>query len=225
MFELEKEITGWKQAVDGDGVVTPEETSELESHLRESVASLGEKGLTEQEAFMVATNRLGYPLALQEEYSKNNLTARWKQRVFWMLTGYLGLRVISDMVSVIGSTTAVAMAYGGFGGAASSVAMISLMAVAWSFVFFIAFRGRQQFGSKSDSLSLKWVVAIGALLIFAPAFNMAIRVAWARFVPAAWYGEAAIYLSVGGFTLNFCIVTLCFIALCKLNDRSAWNLG
>lgn len=224
MFELEDEITRWKQDIVSDGVVSSEEASELESHLRESVASLSEKGLTAQEAFIVSGSRLGHPLALQKEYAKNNLSARWKQRVFWMLAGYLGLRVIGGMVSAIGTTTGAAMAYGGFAGSASGITMILLMAIAWSLVFVIAFRRRHWFGSKSDCLPVKWMAAIGALLILAPAISMVGRVAPARIVSQAWYGEAAIYLSIGGVALNFCIVAICFVALCKLNDRAAWNL-
>ena len=68
------------------------------------------------------------------------------------------------------------------------------------------------------------MAAIGALLILAPAISMVGRVAPARIVSQAWYGEAAIYLSIGGVALNFCIVAICFVALCKLNDRAAWNL-
>ena len=52
MYELENEITHWKQAIVSNGVISSEELTELESHLRESIAALREKGLTAQEAFM-----------------------------------------------------------------------------------------------------------------------------------------------------------------------------
>ena len=224
MFELENEITRWKQSVVGDGVVSSEETSELESHLRESVASLGEKGLTTEEAFLVGANRLGHPLALQKEYAKNKLSARWKQRVFWMLAGYLGLRVIGGVVSVIGTTTGAVMAYGGFGGSTSGVVMIALMATVWSSVLVIAYRARHRFGNKSDRFPLKWIGAIGVLLVLTPVINMFARVAPSRFASPTWYGEASYYLLIGGLALNFCIATICFVALCKLNDRRVWNL-
>lgn len=225
MFELENEITRWKRAVASDGVVGRKETSELESHLRETVASLNEAGLTTEEAFMVGTHRLGEPFVLQNEYAKNNLSARWRQPVFWMLAGHLGIWGIGKMVSALGTTAGAAMAFGGFGGAASGLAMVALMAMAWSLIFFIAFRGRQQFGSMTDSLPMKWMFTIGATLFIAPAINMVGHAVPASLVSAAWYGEAAIYLSIGGVALNFCILTFCFVALCKLNDRSAWNLG
>lgn len=224
MFELENEITHWKQAVVSNGVVSSEELTELESHLRESIAALREKGLTAQEAFTLGANRLGHPLALQKEYAKNNLSARWKQRVFWMLAGYIGIGMIERIVSVIGTTTGAAMAYGGFGGSASGVAMISLMFIAWSVVFVTAFRKRHWLGSKNDVLPLKWMVAIGATLVLAPAINMLARTVSIMSVGVVWYGEASTYLHFGGFMLNFCIVTLCLVALCKLNDRTAWNL-
>lgn len=224
MYELENEITHWKQAIVSNGVISSEELTELESHLRESIAALREKGLTAQEAFMLAANRLGHPLTLQREYVKNNLNVRWKQRVFWMLAGYIGIGAIERIVSVIGTTTGAAMAYGGFEGSESAVTIISLMAIAWSVAFVIAFRERQWLGSRSDVLPLRWMVVIGATLALAPVINVIGRVVPARHAGLAWHGEVANYLSVGGFALNFCIVTLCFVALCKLNDRAAWNL-
>ena len=225
MFELENEIAKWKQAVIENGVVNSEDMSELESHLRESVESLCQSGLTDQEAFLVGANRIGHPVALQNEYEKNNLSARWRQRVFWMLAGYLGFRVIGSTVSAIATVAGAVMAYGGFGGSASGVVMIAIMVLAWGSIFTIAFRERQRFGTESDSLPLKWMIAIGAVLVVAPSINMVGRAVQASlFATATWYGEAAIYLSIGGIVLNLCVLTLCFVTFYKLNDRSAWNL-
>ncbi|MEP4680456.1 MAG: hypothetical protein ABJ015_02320, partial [Rhodopirellula bahusiensis] len=163
-------------------------------------------------------------LALQKEYAKNNLSERWRQRVFWMLAGYLGLKVTGGVVSVIGTTTGAVMAYGGFGGSTAGFVMIALMAMAWSSVFVISFRGRHRLANRSDGFSLKWIGAIGALLALAPGINMFGRLVPLSFVSKAWYGEASYYLSIGGLALNFFIATICFIALCKLNDRREWHL-
>lgn len=223
MFELENEIAGWKQAVDSNGVVSWEEISELESHLRESVALLSEKGLAEQEAFVVATIRLGHPAALQEEYAKNDLTARWKQPMFWMLSGYLGYLVISGMVSALGAMTNSVMALGGFAESATAIAMISLMSIAWSSVIFIVFRGRQQFGKKNGVLPRKWKVAIGSSLIIVPVISVAGQIVQARFGHAVFSGAASNYLFVGLAALHFSVVILSFVALCKLSDRPQWR--
>lgn len=71
VFDLEKEIANWKAMLGGEGAINTEENLELESHLRESVAGLEAKGLSAEESFLIARNRMGHPVALQQEFVKN----------------------------------------------------------------------------------------------------------------------------------------------------------
>jgi len=60
---------------------------ELESHLAESVAVLQARGLSAEEAFWVATRRVGPDPQLAVEFAKVNGGAVWLDRVLWMLVG------------------------------------------------------------------------------------------------------------------------------------------
>lgn len=223
MFQLEREIANWKQSLSSDGIVGPEEALELESHLRESMASLIEKEMSEEEAFLLGVHRMGHPTALRQEYSKNNSASRWKHRLFWMIAGYLAVRVAGGSVSALATITGTAMAYSGFGGSTSGAAMISTTALAWVAILVITYLARNHFGQKSERLSRSWIIVIGTSLVALPAISLLGQMAQNQVVTTSWYGEAVIQLALGNIVLNVCIALSCFAAFCKLNGPTAWK--
>ena len=225
VFELEKEIKNWKEALVDDGAINAEERRELESHLRESITALHSKGLNEQEAFFVATNRLGPPSDLQQEFAKNNLAGRWRYRLFWMLVGFLSLRAAGSTVAAITKVMGVVMAFSGLSGSISGIALLVITVTFWIGIFTIGFRKRQRLGWSGEGLPLTWVVALGAVLVIAPVVSTCGLLVQSRLVDASWFGEAALYSAYGGFALNLLIVALCFTILLKLNDRDALTLN
>jgi hypothetical protein len=219
MFELEQAIADWRDALIDGGTINSDEKQELESHLRESTVTLSEKGLSDQEAFWIAANRLGHPTKLQNEFVKNNSAGRWRYRFFWMLAGYLGFIALGGTVEVLTTMMSTAMALGGFAASATGVSVIALSLLLWGCIFAIAFRKRQCLGEGGESLPLSWIIAIGAMLVLGPAVYICGQCAKARFVEPAWFGEAAVYSTVGGFAVNLVFAVFCFAALWKLNDR------
>jgi hypothetical protein len=59
----------------------------MESHLRDAVDQLRTAGLTDEEAFLVATRRVGSAQALEAEFAKINGRSVWLDRLLWMLVG------------------------------------------------------------------------------------------------------------------------------------------
>ena len=221
MFGLEDAIEKWKEALISEGTINSEERLELESHLRESVVELQSQSLSEQEAFLVAANRVGRPSELQQEFEKNSSASRWRYRLFWMFAGSLGLKALGGILMVVSETLGTAMAAYGFPGAASGIAMLVAMALLWIGVFVIGFRQRKRFGAGGEGLPLVWMATLGAILIIAPLVSMFARFVQVRLVGAAWSGEAAFYLVTGGYSLNLFIIALCFAAMWKLSDHGA----
>jgi hypothetical protein len=86
MFELEKEIARWRAGLVTDSVATNESLEELESHLREEIASQLEAGTTAEKAFEIATRQLGRPEALKREFEKAGEAPRdaWTRRLLGM---------------------------------------------------------------------------------------------------------------------------------------------
>jgi hypothetical protein len=139
MFDLEQHIEDWRhQLLQGESVALTE-VEELESHLRETVDELAAM-IEPDEAFLLATRRVGSPDALALEFSKINGGRTWMRRTQWMLAGYL---VLSLGLGLIGSISHGAMLLAtGFGvpywvaGASSCLGLVgvilSMMYWAWS---------------------------------------------------------------------------------------------
>ncbi len=218
MFELETAIERWKQTFGQNEVVGSEESTELVEHLRESIADLSKRGLSQREAFMVGADRLGYPSELEQEYAKVNVASQWRRRIFWMLSGYIAMRVFGATIAAVVAITGTGMALAGVGGGASGIVINAVMVLAWIGLPILAIRQVQRYGSLGHHLSVTWLVAAGVLLIIAPVFATVARVAQMRLVDKTWFGETAVYVGIGGFAVQVCIVAFCLVALCKLYD-------
>jgi len=98
MFDLNQSITQWQQALAEDGTLCSEQIAELTAHLADQIDQLRKSPLDEQEAFVIATRRVGKPCEIAEEYDKANPLARWRSRLLWMVGGYLGCTLIGAAV-------------------------------------------------------------------------------------------------------------------------------
>jgi hypothetical protein len=78
---LEQQIEAWRAHLRRSGAITARDAAELEDHLREQIASLGEDGLSEDEAFLVAVKRMGAIDALTREFAREHSERLWKQLV------------------------------------------------------------------------------------------------------------------------------------------------
>jgi hypothetical protein len=70
MFDLEQSLNEWRRRMTAAGVKSAARLDELESHLREDVATLVSSGITEAEAFETAVERLGNPASLRAEFNR-----------------------------------------------------------------------------------------------------------------------------------------------------------
>ena len=70
MFDLEKAIADWRQQLLTAGIQTPAPLEELEAHLREEIEQQMESGLSEQDAFTSAVQKLGPADTVQNEFMK-----------------------------------------------------------------------------------------------------------------------------------------------------------
>lgn len=84
---LDAMIQQWRAQLAQSPAFKQENVDELEEHLRDSMARLQLQGLSEEEAFLVASRRIGAGQKLEAEFGKVNRTTVWMQRAFWMLVG------------------------------------------------------------------------------------------------------------------------------------------
>lgn len=99
MFQLKESIESWKQKLSDSNSFTNSDIEELESHLLEEVDLLKEKELTDEEAFYVASSRLGSIELLSSEFTKINTRSIYLKRVAWLIGGYILIIFIQQLIT------------------------------------------------------------------------------------------------------------------------------
>ena len=102
-FELNQQIDRWLTELSEQSNLTVDDRCELRSHLLDSVDSLTATGLSQQEAFLVATHRLGSVESLQTEFSKLNRSSPRQREVALGVMGAFGFVVITSCIQAISS--------------------------------------------------------------------------------------------------------------------------
>jgi hypothetical protein len=100
-MQLDKQLAAWKDSIVRAGTLTEEDILELEVHVRDTVQELMGKGLTQEEALLVALRRIGDPSVLAVEYQKVNPGLAWARRWYWMTAGFLGFSVALQGVQAL----------------------------------------------------------------------------------------------------------------------------
>src|SRR4029078_3646355 len=85
--DLNRAIQQWRTDLAQSPTFCTENLDELESHLQDSVRTLEARGLSGEEAFLIATNRMGRGAALAPEFGKINIQTIWLDRGLWLLLG------------------------------------------------------------------------------------------------------------------------------------------
>lgn len=81
MDHVESEIRAWRAFVDRAPAVDGRDADELEAHLRDQIADLTAKGLTTDEAFLVAVKRIGRLDDVCQEFAREHSDRLWRQLV------------------------------------------------------------------------------------------------------------------------------------------------
>jgi hypothetical protein len=77
--EVDEKISDWREFVSSNGAVSTHDADELEGHLRDQIDELSERGLAEDEAFLIGVKRLGNVDELTREYAREHMDRLWKQ--------------------------------------------------------------------------------------------------------------------------------------------------
>lgn len=111
MFDIETSITNWRRNLLARESLRPEDVDELEDHLRQeierlsSIKSSDNAALSVEEAFVIATRRLGRTEVIAEEFAKADPGSAWRRRWIWMLCGYVGFGLAFNLIVTASSFT------------------------------------------------------------------------------------------------------------------------
>jgi hypothetical protein len=95
MRSLENLIENWRNELSAQPSFNQENLDELEDHLRMSLETMQKSGLSEEEAFLIASRRMGSTQNLDSEYGKINTVERWTRYMRWMVTGILAFQAFT----------------------------------------------------------------------------------------------------------------------------------
>jgi hypothetical protein len=240
MFDLDESIGRWRRRLSRDETVRPSDLDELESHLRDQVDGLREAGLSYEEAFLVATRRLGDPEHLSEEFAKVHGDSVWGYRFFWMTVGLLAFFLIGSLSTGV-SQIAVALGAAGvsrFGlvglppdllgyvlGGLGLVVHIAILGIAFALIY-AGFRSGTiggLLGPMFESLFGRIVlIALFVVAVVALRGTQMLPTVFAvRFLGPETFGRLALVRSWGSLLFSLVIPLLFLIAAIRLRPQRA----
>ena len=116
MFDLNEQINKWRSNLAQSQTLGSSDIDELECHLREETENLTALKLSDEEAFLVATYRLGDTASLSDEYAKINRGKSFRQNVSWMITGILTYQLATHFATAVSKNCVLLAANSGITG-------------------------------------------------------------------------------------------------------------
>ncbi|RUO71314.1 permease prefix domain 1-containing protein [Pseudidiomarina salinarum] len=98
-FNMEARIEEWKTYLAKHAAIDGQDIDELEGHLRDQVDELRAAGLDEDEAFLVATKRIGNLNAVSREYAEVHSGRLWRNLV--LADGVPGLNFSRELMAAL----------------------------------------------------------------------------------------------------------------------------
>ena len=130
MFNLEGTVSRWRRQMVAAGIKPAEALNELESHLRDEIEHEMRLGASGEQAFQIATQRLGNVAAIKQEFQKiYRTTLRLEKLMIAICVFFVGFIILL-------STLTVALCFTGIGErlvASLAVASILVVACRWRY--------------------------------------------------------------------------------------------
>ena len=89
MFDLEKEVKNWKKSLHKNQSFEEGYIEELESHLRDFIEEKTREGITEEEAFKIAVNKIGKVNEIGNEFYKTDTTNKLSGKPSWQAPKFM----------------------------------------------------------------------------------------------------------------------------------------
>lgn len=195
MFNLETSINEWKAQLNKNNTLTNDDICELESHILDEIDSLLLKNLNEEEAFLIASHRLGSTETISSEFTKVNHRSIWLNKFKWFLSGFILISFMENLITGI-STSITAILYSSNILSTNYVTPISLLTNVFFLVLLITiiFSNRfSSFVSKIYNGKKSTLYIILGILTFMNCIGfILIRPIYSRFISPQIFGEISI---------------------------------
>ncbi len=226
MFQLEQHLQEWTKRFGPTTSMRDCDIEELAQHVRDSIASLTAKGLDDEEAFLVATHRIGPACALEEEFAKVNSGRIKVYQLFWMVSGVLLFEMCRFFIGAATSFGGILAASAGGNGSVigySSVAITTLLwlgVAIWLYRVSVAPNGQRSIDRVLTQPYGKWVGIAGVLLFLVSAMTkFGSQIVMAYLTPLADYGQAAAILALANAVLALLIPMAFLFVMLSIRNR------
>jgi len=182
------------------------------------VLELGKRDLSDREAFMVASQRLGNAAELHGEYAKVHGATVWRKRVLWMLCGYVAYCVGSALVQMAAALTSTTVAIAGIGGAATGATDTIVLAVGWATLLAIAYRQTKRPVAGPDRMPIVWGLISGLVMLVGYVLCQGGAMIQARYVGVSEYGVSHMWRAIGGLTVHVCVFMASVVLISLLSE-------
>ena len=226
MFELESALRDWTARFRQTEALRRSDVEELEQHVRDSLAALTTSGLSAEEAFLVATHRVGSVDQLEHEFHKVNGNQVWSHRLLWMLAGYLLFIVTQLAISALATFTQAIAAFAGGSGATIASASIGITAICW-FAFAVwlfrysgmQYREHPTDGNASKSRSLLIPLGLATVVVAATLMKFGSQIAVARLTPAEAFGQSMFISAYANAVFALLLPVACVVSMLIIRAR------
>lgn len=224
MFELESALQDWAARFRRTETMRHADVEELEQHVRDSLAALTASGLSEEEAFLVATHRVGPAAQLEREFQKVNGNHVWGHRLLWMLAGYLLFTVSQVTISAFARFSQAIAAYAGGSGATMGYAAIAVTAICWLAIAvglcrYSGMQYQELHGGASKSRSLLILIGLAALIVATNLLEFGSHVALSRLTPAEAYAQSLSIYAYGKAFFRLLLPIVCVASMLIIRAR------
>lgn len=233
-FDLNRAIQLWRENLSQSPALRAENLNELESHLRDSIETLQTRGLSVEEAFLIATRRIGSSGVLENEFAKVNRRAVWLDRSLWMLIGIQIWGLVTLLAYGVGRT-GMSWAWASLhlnareSGMVLPVACFSLVQAllfggSLVFCWWLVVRKGERLGARlapllrRRSTLVALVLGLFLISIFVYTLNLAARMVQVRLLSLANLGSTALYFAYA-YWITWPVQTVAMIALIVLLAR------
>ena len=224
MFELESALRDWAASFRRTETMRHADVEEIEQHVRDSHAALMASGLSAEEAFLVATHRVGPAAQIEREFHKVNGTHVWGHRLFWMLAGYLLFTISQLTISAVATFSQAVAAYAGGSGATMGYAAIAVTGFCWLAlaVWICRYSGmqyRELHGDASKSRSLLIPIGLAAIIVATTLLKFGSQVAVSRITPAEAFAQSAVIYAYANAFFALLLPIICVVSMLVIRAR------
>lgn len=206
MFDLELAIQNWKEELHGNDSLRKDDVLELESHLRELVTKLSQGELSENEAFLVATQRLGKPAELNKEFAKVHGMTIWRKRILWMLCGYFTYSLGATWIGALATFTGAGMAAAGVAGTAVGAVVVAMWAIGWVALLTFSYYKSKSSLTSFDRIPVSWICVGGLTMAIGLGLKQAGTIIQMEYLGANGFGIMSSWQILGIMVVKVCVL-------------------